>query len=77
MIINFEEFKKIELVVARIITAEKIEGSEKCELFIAETDKIAVYDYDAEKLKALNKRKIIDLPGGGNHFTRTIIFMPA
>lgn len=50
--------------------------TEKCEFYIAETDKVAVYDYDAEKLKAFNKRKIIDLPGGGNHFTRTILFMP-
>ncbi|KKQ42380.1 MAG: L-sorbosone dehydrogenase [Parcubacteria group bacterium GW2011_GWE2_37_8] len=50
--------------------------TEKCEFYIAETDKVAVYDYDAEKLKAFNKRKIIDLPGGGNHFTRTILFLP-
>lgn len=50
--------------------------TEKCEFYIAETDKVTVYDYDAEKLKAFNKRKIIDLPGGGNHFTRTILFMP-
>lgn len=51
--------------------------TEKCEFFIAETDKVAVYDYDARTLKATIKRKIIDLPGGGNHFTRTILFMPA
>lgn len=50
--------------------------TEKCEFFIAETDKVAVYDYDAENLKAFNKRKIIDLPSGGNHITRTILFMP-
>lgn len=50
---------------------------EKCELYIAETDQVAVYDYDEKNLSAANKRKIIDLPGGGNHFTRTIIFMPA
>lgn len=29
MTINFEEFKKIELRVVKIISAEKIEGSEK------------------------------------------------
>lgn len=50
--------------------------TEKCEIFIAETDQVAVYDYDAEKLKALKKRKIIDLSSGGNHLTRTILFMP-
>lgn len=51
--------------------------TERCEFYIAESDKVAVYDYDTENLKATNKRKIIDLPGGGNHFTRTILFMPA
>lgn len=50
---------------------------EKCELYIAETDQVAVYEYDEKNLSATNKRKIIDLPGGGNHFTRTIMFMPA
>ena len=29
MTINFEEFKKVELRVAKVITAEKVEGSEK------------------------------------------------
>lgn len=29
MTINFEEFKKVELRVAKVIAAEKIEGSEK------------------------------------------------
>lgn len=42
-------------------------------LYIAETDAIAVYDYDG---KATNRKKIIDLPGGGNHFSRTIGFGP-
>lgn len=51
--------------------------TEKCEFFIAETDKVAVYDYNAQTLKATIKRKIIDLPSGGNHITRTILFMPA
>jgi glucose/arabinose dehydrogenase len=46
------------------------------QLYIAETDQVAVYDYDAGNLKATNKRKIIDLPGGGVHFTRTIMFRP-
>ncbi len=46
------------------------------QLYIAETDQVAVYDYDQANLKALNKTKIVDLPGGGEHFTRTIMFMP-
>lgn len=43
-------------------------------LYIAETDQVATYDYDPIRLKATNKRKIIDLPGGEGHFTRTIMF---
>lgn len=42
-------------------------------LYIAETDAVAVYDYDG---KAKNRKKIIDLPSGGNHVTRTIGFGP-
>lgn len=47
-----------------------------CQFYIAETDKVSVYDYDETNTKTVNPRKIIDLPGGGNHFTRTIMFMP-
>ncbi len=42
-------------------------------LYIAETDAVAVYDYNGT---ATNRKKIIDLPGGGNHFSRTIAFGP-
>lgn len=42
-------------------------------LYIAETDAVAVYDYNGV---ATNRKKIIDLPGGGNHFSRTIAFGP-
>ncbi len=31
-------------------------------LYIAETDQVAVYDYDQETLRASNKKKIVDLP---------------
>ncbi|MFY9462356.1 MAG: PQQ-dependent sugar dehydrogenase, partial [Candidatus Sungiibacteriota bacterium] len=54
--------------------------TERCQLFIAETDKVTVYDYEYDESRRLhfpvNGRKIIDLPGGGNHFTRTLLFMP-
>lgn len=50
--------------------------AEKCKLYIAETDQVAIYDYDDKNLKAINNRKIIDLPGGGNHITRTLMFLP-
>lgn len=43
-------------------------------LYIAETNAVATYDYDANSHKATNRKKIIDLPGGGNHITRTIGF---
>lgn len=45
-------------------------------LYIAETDGVSVYDYDGATKKASNKQKIIDLPAGGNHFSRTIDFGP-
>jgi glucose/arabinose dehydrogenase len=46
------------------------------QLYIAETDQVAVYDYDRQSMKASNKTKILDLPGGGKHFTRTLQFLP-
>ncbi|MEX2033037.1 MAG: PQQ-dependent sugar dehydrogenase [Candidatus Colwellbacteria bacterium] len=47
-----------------------------CLLFVAETNRVMVYDYDAENLRASNGRKLADLPSGGGHFTRTILFLP-
>jgi len=51
-------------------------GRESCEFYIAESDQVAAYAYDQKNLKATHKRKIVDLPDGGNHFTRTILFTP-
>lgn len=51
-------------------------GRESCEFYIAESDQVAAYAYNQKNLKATHKRKIVDLPGGGNHFTRTILFLP-
>lgn len=45
-----------------------------CQLYIAETDQVAVYNYDEKNLKATSKKKIIDLPAGGNHFSRTLLY---
>lgn len=45
-------------------------------LYIAETNSVSVYNYDQITRKATNRAKIIDLPGGGNHVTRTIVFGP-
>ncbi len=45
----------------------------KDKLFVAETDKVSVFDYDNTTNTASNKKKIIDLPGNGFHFTRSIL----
>lgn len=51
---------------------------QKCKLYIAETNQLAVYDYDEVNAKAINKKKLADLPADGYnmHFSRTIMFMP-
>jgi glucose/arabinose dehydrogenase len=45
-------------------------------LYVAETRQVAVYEYDEKTLTAAKKKKIIDLPPGGRHFTRTLLFKP-
>jgi glucose/arabinose dehydrogenase len=45
-------------------------------LYIAEVEQVAVYDYDAKNFKAHNPRKILDLPPGGRHWTRTMLWEP-
>jgi len=49
---------------------------EECSLYIAESDKVALYKYDQESYKAYDKKELFDLPDGGNHFTRTLLIMP-
>lgn len=49
---------------------------EVCSIYIAETDQVTSYDFDRKTYTAINKEKLVDLPGGGNHFSRTIMFMP-
>jgi len=44
-----------------------------CKLYVAETNAVSVYDYDPQSLKAANRKKLFDLSGGGNHFTRTLL----
>jgi glucose/arabinose dehydrogenase len=45
-------------------------------LYVAEVEQLSVYDYDPATRKATNKRKIADLPQGGRHWTRTLLFFP-
>lgn len=50
--------------------------ADACSLYIAETDRVRVFDYDRHNFKARNGRKLVDLPGGGGHSTRTLLFLP-
>lgn len=50
--------------------------TDKCVLYIAESHRVMAYDYDPNRLKAINGRKIADLPSTGGHFTRSLLFMP-
>ena len=43
-------------------------------LYVAENDKLRRYDWDETNLRALNPKKLADLPGGGGHSTRTVVF---
>ncbi len=42
-------------------------------LYIGETDKVVKYEYDGKLFKANKPQKILDLPGGGNHWTRQLL----
>jgi len=46
-------------------------------LYIAEEHQVVSYDYDQRTLKAVNPKKLVSLPAGGNHVTRTLLFRPA
>lgn len=51
-----------------------------CRLYVAETSQLVVYDYasfDGQAAEAVNPRKLADLPTGGNHVTRSLLFLPA
>jgi len=43
-------------------------------LYVAETDKLQRYDWDESQLRAANGQVIARYPGGGEHFTRTLLF---
>ena len=44
-----------------------------CKLYVAETNAVSVYDYDFNNLTLTNRKKLFDLPSGGNHFSRTLL----
>lgn len=43
-------------------------------LYVAENDKVRRYDWDEPNLRATNPTKLADLPTGGGHSTRSILF---
>ncbi len=49
-------------------------SSTNCKLYVAETDGVRTYDYTTNPIRAFNEKKIIDLPGGAIHFTRTLLY---
>jgi glucose/arabinose dehydrogenase len=50
-------------------------ATEPCDLYIAEEDSVAVYDYNAQTRKAQSGKQIVELPDGGGHYTRSLLFM--
>lgn len=55
--------------------AFRVEGRKQF-LYVAETDRVARYDYDPVRLRATLAREIAVLPEAGRHFTRTLLFLP-
>jgi len=43
-------------------------------LYVAENDKVRRYDWDETNLRASNPRMLTDLPTGGGHSTRSLLF---
>jgi glucose/arabinose dehydrogenase len=43
-------------------------------LYVAENDKVRRYDWDEANLRATNPKTITDLPTGGGHSTRSLLF---
>lgn len=43
-------------------------------LYVAQVNNVSSFDYDSQNLKVANQKLVVNLPGGGRHFTRTIRF---
>lgn len=43
------------------------------QLYVAQTNAVTIFDYDLQTRTAANGRKIIDLPSGGGHWTRSLL----
>ena len=44
-------------------------------LYVAENDKVRSYDWDESNLRATNPKALTDLPTGGGHSTRSLLFL--
>lgn len=68
----------------RIVVAENLNHphglafrcAENCLLYIAEENQVGMWEYDQTTFRASNKKKILDLPSGGGHATRSLLFHP-
>ncbi len=49
-------------------------GAMPAELYVAETDSVSRYIYDPLKITLSSPAKVVDLPSGGGHVTRTVRF---
>lgn len=59
--------------------AMRCEGNaavQQCKLYVGETNAVSVFDYEQGTPKATNRKKIITLPSGGGHVTRTLAIVP-
>ncbi len=45
-----------------------------CELYVAETNAVSVYDYSPADYTAANRRVLFTLPDDGEHYTRTLLW---
>ena len=52
-------------------------ANEQCRLFVAEEDKVSVYVFDSQGNTVQLKKKLADLPRGGNHVTRSLYYEPS
>ncbi|MBU2612831.1 PQQ-dependent sugar dehydrogenase [Patescibacteria group bacterium] len=47
-----------------------------CRLYVAEEDMLSYYDYDAANVKFSGRTDLVKLPTGGNHVTRSLLYLP-
>lgn len=59
-----------------LVRCEELDDRERCLLFVAETDALKSYTYNADTFTATYKETITSLPSGAGHFTRTLLLHP-